>query len=510
MPTEQLSSNRTSTDFDLREFQNVHPQDWKNPGPAHRYSLVVIGAGPAGLLTALDAAKVGAKVAIVERDRFGGACFNVGCIPSKTIIRTSRLYAEIRNADNFGAEMPSGISVNFPAVMERMRRVRARVSRRVSVQKLTSAGVDVFFGQARFAGPKAVEVEGKLLHYKRALVASGARPRPPSIPGIAAAGYLTNENVFDLKECPRRLLVLGGGPLGCELAQAFCRLGSQVTIAQKDPMFLGNEERDAAQILSDALAGDGIAIHLNTEAINVRTEGNQKLVDLLGDDGKSTVTVDEILVGIGSAPNVEGMNLEAAGVRYDKDAGIPTNDYLQTTNARIYAAGDVCSGTKFPHIETAAARLVVHNALFWGRERLSALAIPWCTYTDPEIAHVGLYVKEAREKGIPVKTFTVMMHEVDRAITDGEDEGFVKIHVREGTDKILGATVAASHAGEMISEISLAMSAGIGLAALARVNHPYPTQSQAIKIAATAYQATISSPIRKWLRKQWLSHSTLP
>lgn len=270
-------------------------------------------------------------------------------------------------------------------------------------------------------------------------------------------------------------------------------------------MFLGNEERDAAQILSDAMARDGIGIHLNTETINVRMEGNQKMVDLASDDYKFSLGVDEILVGIGGAPNVEGMNLEAAGVDYDKEAGILTNDYLQTSNPQIYAAGDVCSEKKFPHIETAAADLVVHNALFWGREKLSVLAIPWCTYTDPEIAHVGLYVKEAREKGIPVKTFTVMMHEVDRAITDGEDEGFVKIHVREGTDKILGATVAASHAGEMISEISMAMSAGTGLAALARVNHPYPTQSQAIKIAATAYQATISSPIRKWLRKQWLS-----
>jgi pyruvate/2-oxoglutarate dehydrogenase complex dihydrolipoamide dehydrogenase (E3) component len=506
MRNEKVSAYESSNDYDQRDLQNVHPRDWKNPEPIDKYHLVVIGAGPAGLLTALNAAKVGAKVALIERDRFGGACFNVGCIPSKTIIRTSRLYAEMRDAENFGAHVPTGISVDFAAVMERMRRVRARISRKVSAQRLSSAGVDVYFGEARFAGPDAIEVEGKRLRFKRALVASGARPKLPSIPGIAAAGYLTNENVFDLAQCPRRLLVLGGGPLGCELAQAFSRLGSQVSIAQDDPMFLGNEERDAAQILSDAMARDGIGIHLNTETINVRMEGNQKMVDLASDDYKFTLSVDEILVGIGSAPNVEGMNLEAAGVDYDKEGGILTNDYLQTSNPQIYAAGDVCSEKKFPHIETAAADLVVHNALFWGREKLSALAIPWCTYTDPEIAHVGLYVKEAREKGIPVKTFTVMMHEVDRAITDGEDEGFVKIHVREGTDKILGATVAASHAGEMISEISLAMSAGIGLAALARVNHPYPTQSQAIKIAATAYQATISSPTRKWLQKQWLSH----
>jgi len=370
---EPVSSHVSSNGYDRTLLQHVHPPDWRNPEPKDRYNLVIIGAGPAGMLTASNAAKVGAKVAIIERDRLGGACFNVGCISSKAIIRTSRLYAEMRNAENFGAQVPSGIGIDFSAVMERMQRVRARISRRFSAQKLSSMGVDVYFGEARFDGPEAVVVEGKRLHFKRALVASGARPAAPAIAGLAQTPYLTNQNVFDLNECPSRLLVLGGGPLGCELAQAFCRLGSQVTIVQKDPMFLGNEERDAAQILSEALARDGIDIHLYTEAINVRTEGNQKLVDREGDDGKSTVTVDEILVGIGSAPNVEGMNLEAAGVQYDRDAGIPTNDYLQTTNPRIYATGDVCSGTKFPHIEAAAAQLVVHNDYF-GAARNSA---PW-------------------------------------------------------------------------------------------------------------------------------------
>jgi pyruvate/2-oxoglutarate dehydrogenase complex dihydrolipoamide dehydrogenase (E3) component len=244
----------------------------------------------------------------------------------------------MRDAENFGAQIPTGVSVDFSAVMERVRRVRARISRRISAQSLSLIGVDVYFGEARFAEPEAILVDGKRLRFKRALVASGARPKVPAIAGLAKVGYLTNESVFDLNECPPRLLVLGGGPLGCELAQAFSRLGSQVTILQKDPMFLGNEERDAAQILSDALARDGIGIHLNTDAVNVRTEGNQKLVDLVSDDGRLTVTVDEILVGIGSALNVEGMNLEAAGVQYDQDAGIPTNDYLQTTNPLIIAS----------------------------------------------------------------------------------------------------------------------------------------------------------------------------
>jgi pyruvate/2-oxoglutarate dehydrogenase complex dihydrolipoamide dehydrogenase (E3) component len=336
-----VSSYVTSNACARTVLQDLPPPDWRNPEPRDRYNLVIIGGGPAGILTALNAAKVGANVALIERDRLGGACFNVGCLSSKAIIRTSRLYAEMRDAENFGAQIPTGVSVDFSAVMERARRVRARISRRISAQSLSLIGVDVYFGEARFDGPGAILVDGKRLRFKRALVASGARPKVPAIAGLAKVGYLTNESVFDLNECPPRLLVLGGGPLGCELAQAFSRLGSQVTIVQKDPMFLGNEERDAAQILSDALARDGIEIHLNTDAVNVRREGNQKLVDLVSDDRRLTVIVDEILVGIGSAPNVEGMNLEAAGVQYDQDAGIPTNDYLQTTNPLIYAAGDV-------------------------------------------------------------------------------------------------------------------------------------------------------------------------
>ena len=487
-------------------LENAHPPVWRNPEPRDKYNLVIVGAGPAGIITARAAVAVGAKVALIERDLVGGACINVGCIPSKAIIRTSRLYAEMRDAENFGAQVPSGIKIDFPAAMERMRRIRARLSRfRGSAHRLSSIGVDVYFGEARFAGPDTIVVDDKTLRFRKALIATGARPKPPTIPGLAEAGYLTNESVFDLTECPRRLLVIGGGPLGCELAQAFSRLGSRVTIVQNDPMFLGNEERDAAQILSDALARDGIAVHLNTETVGVRVQGNEKTIDLVSDDAKTTVTVDEILVGIGSVPNVEGIGLESAGVEYDAEGGIPINDFLQTSNPRIYAAGDVCSEHKFPHIETAAARIVVQNALFFGRKRLSALAIPWCTYTDPEIAHIGMYVREAREKNIPVKTFTVLMHEVDRAITDGEEEGFVKISVREGSDKILGATVVASHAGEMICEIALAMASGIGLGALANVNHPYPTQAQAIKMAADAYNSTRMTPALRWILKQWLA-----
>jgi pyruvate/2-oxoglutarate dehydrogenase complex dihydrolipoamide dehydrogenase (E3) component len=491
--------------YERERLENVHPFGWRNPEPADRYSLVVIGAGTTGLVAAHAAAALGAKVALVERDLLGGDCLNNGCVPSKAIIRTSRLYAEMRNAERYGAQPPADIRVEFRAVMQRMRAIRARISRADSLRRLVAAGVDVFFGQASFTATDAATVDGAKLRFKKALIATGARPDTPSIPGLVEAGFLTNENVFDLTELPPRLLVIGGGPLGCELAQAFCRFGAQTIIVQDWPLFLPKEERDAAQILSDRFARDGIEVRLNTEAVNVRVEGGRKVVDLVSDDYKSTVTVDAILTGTGRLPNVEGLNLEAAGVDCDPFTGVRVNDFLQTSNARIYAAGDACLEHKFTHTADASARIVVQNALFLGRQRLSALTIPWCTYTDPEIAHVGLYVRQARERDIPVKTFTIPMHDVDRAIADGEEEGFVKIHVRERTDRILGATIVARHAGEMINELTLAMVAGIGLRTLARVIHAYPTQAEAIKKAADAYNRTrltpgIQSLLRRWLK----------
>jgi len=485
--------------------ENVHPDGWRNPVPAACYSLVVIGAGTAGLVAAHAAAALGAKVALIERHLLGGDCLNVGCVPSKAIIRTSRLYAEMRHATQYGAQIPGDIRVDFSDVMQRMRGIRARISRADSVRRLTEAGVDVFFGAACFAGTEALTVDGTILRFKKAMIATGSRPDTPSIPGLVEAGYLTNENVFDLTELPRRLLVIGGGPLGCELAQAFSRFGSKTIIAQSWPLFLPLEERDAAQILSDAFARDGVEVRLNTRAVNVRVEGGQKLVDLVSDDHKSTVAVDAILTGTGRVPNVEGLNLEAAGVHYDADDGICVNDFLQTSNRRIYAAGDVCLEHKFTHTADASARIVVRNALFPGRQRLSALTIPWCTYTDPEIAHVGLYVRQAHNKDISVKTFTIPMHDVDRAIADGEEAGFVKIHVKEGTDRILGATIVARHAGEMINEVTLAMVAGIGLRTLARVIHAYPTQGEAIKKAADAYNRTRLTPFAKTMFSRWLA-----
>lgn len=483
---------------------SVHPPGRRNPKPADRYSLVVIGGGTAGLVTAHAAAALGAKVALVERNLLGGDCLNVGCVPSKAIIRTSHLYAGMRNAEQYGAQIPADIRVDFAAVMERMRGIRARIGRNDSVQRLVAAGVDVFFGQARFSGSDTLTVEGSRLRFKKAVIATGSRPDTPSIPGLIETGFLTNENVFDLTELPRRLLVIGGGPLGCELAQAFCRLGAKTIIAQRWPLFLRREERDAAQLLSDAFARDGIEVRLNTAAVGVRVENGEKLVDLVSDDYQSTVAVDAILTGIGRAPNVEGMDLEAADVDYDKESGIRVDDFLRTSNRRIYAAGDVCLEHKFTHTADASARIAVRNALFPGRQRLSALTIPWCTYTDPAIAHVGLYVRQAQEQDISVKTFTILLHDVDRAIADSEETGFVKIHVREGSDRILGATIVARRAGEIINEITLAMVTGVGLRTLGRVIHAYPTQAEAIKKAADACNRTRLTPLVRALLRRWL------
>ncbi len=484
---------------------NARPPGWRNPRPREPYHLLVIGAGPAGLVAARGAAALGARVALIERHLLGGDCLNHGCVPSKTLIRSSRLYAEMRNAANYGVRPPDDIQVDFAMAMERVRRIRTRISRVDSAERLAANGIDVFFGTARFTSRDAVDVDGTRLRFRKALIATGSRSMLPTVAGLAEAGFLTNETVFDLATLPVSLLVIGGGPLGCELAQAFSRFGCRTVIAHDEPLFLPKEERDAAQMVSEALARDGVEIHLNTRVVSVRVKGGKKVVETVNDGNVATIVVDQILTGIGRVPALDGLNLEAAGVAYDAHIGIRVDDLLRTTNRRIYAAGDVCLDHQFTHTADASARIVVQNALFLGRKRISALTVPWCTYTDPEIAHVGIYVKEARERGIPVKTFTVPMHDVDRAIADGEEDGFVKIHVREGSDTILGATVVARHAGDMINGISLAMVAGIGLRTVSRVIHTYPTQAEAIKMAANNFTRTRLTPLLAWLLRKWVN-----
>ncbi len=484
---------------------NVHPPDWVNPKPAPRYNLVVLGGGPAGLVAASAAAGLGAKVALVEKHLLGGDCLNVGCVPSKALIRSSRSAAEVRGASLLGIRIPPGAQVDFSAVMERVRRLRAQISHHDSAEHLKAQGVDLFLGEPKFLGPTAVEIANQTLRFSRALIATGARAVRLPIPGLEETGVLTNETVFNLTDRPARLAVIGAGPIGCELAQAFQRLGSQVTLLEAAPTILGREDPDAVALLHKVFQREGIQLFAGCQIKRAERQGQKKVLHYALQGKEASLEVDAILVGVGRAPNVEGLNLEAAGVQYDPKKGIQVNDTLQTTHPRIYAAGDVCMALKFTHAADFAARLVIENALFFGRRKLSRLIIPWCTYTDPEIAHVGLYEQEAREQGIPVQTFVKPLQEVDRAVVDSQEEGFVKIHVRRGTDQILGATLVAPHAGEMIGEIVLAMVSGTGLGKLSKAIHPYPTQAEAIRQLGDAYNASLLTPAVKGLLKRWFA-----
>lgn len=483
----------------------VHPPDWKNPEPAENYNLVVVGAGTAGLVAAAGSAGLGAKVALIERHLMGGDCLNYGCVPSKALIRASRVAADVRDAGEFGVVVPDGVKVDFPKVMERMRRLRAQISVNDSFERLKGLGVDVFQGSGRFTGANTLEVAGKTLRFSKAVIATGARAAELPIPGLKEAGYLTNETVFNLTELPKRLVVIGAGPIGCELSQAFARFGSKVSLLESAGQILIREDQDAAKIIEKAIIKDGVEIISGCKILGVDKRGDEKVVRLECSQGRACeLIVDAVLVAVGRAPNVQGLGLEEAGVEYDERAGVKVDDMLRTANPSIYAAGDICFPYKFTHTADFLARIVITNALFMGRKKASALTIPWCTYSDPEIAHVGLYEKEAKAKGIATKSFRVDLSDVDRAILDGETTGFVKVVVQEGSDKILGATIVARHAGEMIGELSLAMTGNLGLGTVGATIHPYPTQAEAIRRLGDVYSRTRLTPLVKSLMSRWL------
>ena len=487
-------------EYNQQLVAHVHPGDWRNPQPVDCYDLVVIGAGTAGLVVAAGAAGlgIGLKVALIEKNLMGGDCLNVGCVPSKCLIRSARVIGEIERANQLGIRVSEAIEIDFPAVMQRMRQLRAGISHHDSAERFQKIGVDVFLGEGHFLRNGGIEVAGQTLHYKKAVIATGARAVHPAIEGLEEAGFLTNETVFSLEKRPPRLAVIGGGPIGCELAQTFHRLGSEVYLFHRGSHLLNREDPDAAEIVQQSFIKEGLNLVLDSQFDQVRTTDEGKEIHFIRNGSKAIITVDEILVGAGRAPNVEGLNLKAVGVEYDKRKGVIVNDYLQTTNPKIYAAGDICMNWQFTHAADAAARIVIKNTLFspfgFGRYKLSDLVMPWCTYTDPEVAHVGLYAEEAQAKGIDMNTILIPLSQVDRAITDGETEGFVKIHHEKKSDRILGATIVASNAGDMISEITTAIIGKVGLSKLSGVIHPYPTQAEGIKKAADAYRRTLLTP----------------
>ncbi len=501
-------------------LEHVHPPAWVNPTPKDRYHLVVVGAGTGGLVTAAIAAGLGARVALIERRLMGGDCLNVGCVPSKALIRAARSWHEAStSAAMFGGpRVGDPRSGDFSAAMERMRRVRAELSEIDGAPRYASLGVDVFLGSATFTAPDAIEIDGARLRFRRAVVATGARAAMPSVEGLTNMGFYTNETIFNLTTRPERLLVVGGGPIGCELAQTFARLGSRVTVLQSAARILPRDEADAAAVVHRAMERDGVTIITSAMVTRAQQIGSETVLHYTiagppaggmnagGMNAAPTTTTagvphsvagDAILVAAGRAPNVEGLGLEAAGIAFTPQ-GITVDDHLRnTTNARVYAIGDVASRYHFTHVADAQARLVVQNALFFGRKKASALVIPWCTYTTPELAHVGHTRESAAAAGIRVDTVTVPLTSVDRAVLDGEAEGFLSVHTRRGTDRIVGATLVAEHAGESISELTVAITNGVGLTRVGAAIHPYPTQAEAIRKAADAWRRRKLTPMAK-------------
>jgi pyruvate/2-oxoglutarate dehydrogenase complex dihydrolipoamide dehydrogenase (E3) component len=492
-------------EHNIKLLDAVHPKTWIDPEPDGKYNLVVIGAGSGGLVSAAGAAGVGARVALIEAHLLGGDCLNVGCVPSKALIRCARAAAEVRNSHTFGVKIDGQVSVDFGAVMERMRRHRASISPVDSANRFTKElGVDVYIGKARFTGPNTVVVNGKTLTFSRAVVATGGSAAIPPIPGLTEVPFLTNSTIFNLTELPSRMGVIGAGPIGMELAQSFQRFGSQVTVFNRSKGILPKEDPEAAAIVEASMREDGVTF---------LSEVTLKRID--GDDGKAPITVvyesngkehkvalDALLVATGRKPNVNGLGLEEAGIDFDARTGVTVNDRLQTTNANIFAVGDVASRYQFTHMADFMARMVIRNALFYGRDKVSDFLIPWSTYTEPEVAHVGLYEKDLEERDIAYLTFKREFEHVDRAILEGETEGFVKIHVEKGSDKILGATIVGPHAGDMISEISVAIRGKVGLGSLASVIHPYPTMAEAIRQCGDAYNKTRLTPTVKKILKR--------
>jgi pyruvate/2-oxoglutarate dehydrogenase complex dihydrolipoamide dehydrogenase (E3) component len=492
-------------------LRNAHPDGWVNPRPSGRYNLVVIGAGTAGLVTAAIAAGLGAKVALVEKNLMGGDCLNAGCVPSKALLRASRVWAASRRMGEFGVHVdPSMVRYEFGEATARMRRLRARLSPNDSAQRFTELGVDVFFGAAKFTGPETIHVGGTELWFARAAICTGARAEAPEIEGLEAAGYLTNETVFNLTELPARLGVIGAGPIGCELAQALARFGSQVTLLERSDQILPREDADAAAIVQSQMQLDGVSFVRNATISRIERRGTERVIHFEHDARRKELPVDAILVGIGRAPNVEGLGLSVVGVDHGVKSGVEVDNHLRTTNPRIFAAGDVCFPFRFTHVAESLAQILVRNALFphplgLGYASTDKLIIPWCTYTDPEIAHVGLGQKDADAKDIAVDTFSVNLEQVDRAVLDGQEQGFARVHVKKGTDRVVGATIVAAHAGEMISELTLLMKSGKGLATLGGTIHPYPTQAEAMKKLATAWRKSTFTSGKKGVLTQFFA-----
>ena len=471
----------------------VHPPHWINPTPPGRYNLVVIGAGTAGLVSAAGAAGLGAKVALIERHLLGGDCLNYGCVPSKALLRSAHAAHGVSTAPDFGVDVGAPGRADFSRVMARVRRLRAGIAPNDSVARMQRLGIDVFLGDATFIDRDTIEVGGQRLAFSRAILASGARAATLPVPGLADAGYYTNETLFSLTELPPRFVVIGAGPIGCEMAQAFARLGSRVTIVSREPQLLPREDAEAAAVLTTVFEREGIALCLGASLQRVERHETGTVITFDRGAGAETVTADAVLLATGRTPNVEGLGLDRAGIAFDR-TGVTVDEHLQTTNRKVFAAGDICTPYKFTHAADAMARIAIQNALFFGRKRTSSLVIPWSTFTSPEIAHVGITAVDAAAQGDRIVTLRIALDDVDRAVLDGDTEGFAQAYVDARSGRLLGATIVAAHAGDLIGELSLAMTAGLRMDVLARTIHPYPTVGEVAKKLGDAWMRRKVTP----------------
>ena len=465
---------------------------WQRPAKFDR-NLVVIGAGSAGLVSAYIAATVKAKVTLVEKGRMGGDCLNTGCVPSKALIRTARLLSQIRNSSRYGIREASA-AFDFAEVMERVQRVIKQIEPHDSIERYTALGVECLQGEAMIKTPWEVEVrsgsETRTLSTRSIIIAAGARPFVPPIPGLDRIEVFTSENVWSLRALPRRLVVLGGGPIGSELAQAFARLGSRVTQVEMLPRILMREDADVSEMVRKQFADEGIEVLVEHRASKVEVAGERKILICEHKGQSIQIEFDALLCAVGRTPNTEGYGLAELGIGLTKAKTIETDEYLRTLYPNIYACGDVAGPYQFTHTAAHQAWYAAVNALFGSLRKFRAdySVVPWATFTDPEVARVGLNETEAAERGIPFEVTTYGIDDLDRAIADSEARGMVKVLTVPGRDRILGATIVGSHAGELIVEFIAAMKHGIGLNRILGTIHIYPTMAEANKYAAGAWK----------------------